>query len=165
MSPTTPKKCHLCGGETRVRFSAFHPGESGRASVRGFHVLDGGLSGRTATGPWSMGILRIRNGTAHRFFSPGERLRRLARRLDMHYYPSDRLHIFSKRPLSNWRLKLASHKSLNPARWPAPDGFRLSNRPHRCPDHAQVSHRTSRIRTGCVSGAICSTLRAAPPQA
>ncbi len=62
-----------------------------------------------APGQW--GYYAFETGQHIAFFSR-EGLRRLARRLDMHYYPSDRLHIFSKRPLSNWRLKLASHKSL-----------------------------------------------------
>lgn len=39
-------------------------------------------------------------------------LSRLAKRLGMHYYPSGRLHIFSKNALSAWRLKLASLKFL-----------------------------------------------------
>lgn len=37
-------------------------------------------------------------------------LRRLAQRLGMHYYPLGRLHLFSKRPLSRWRRKLAGQK-------------------------------------------------------
>lgn len=36
----------------------------------------------------------------------------LAKRLGMHYYPLGRIHVFSKRPLPDWKLKLASHKLL-----------------------------------------------------
>lgn len=39
-------------------------------------------------------------------------LARLAKRLDMTYYPLGRLHVFSKRSLSRWKLKFASHKLL-----------------------------------------------------
>lgn len=59
--------------------------------------------------PEQWGYYAFETGQHIAFFSR-QGLRRLARRLDMHYHPSGRLHIFSKRPLPSWRLKLASHR-------------------------------------------------------
>lgn len=70
-------------------------------------------------------------------------LARLAERLGMTYYPLGRLHVFSKRNLSRWKLKFASHKLLVVplalfAAW------RLGSRRGR--DQAIIRGRTSRIR-------------------
>ncbi|MBW8371828.1 MAG: class I SAM-dependent methyltransferase [Thiobacillus sp.] len=62
-------------------------------------------------GPTQWGYYSLDTGQHIAFFSR-QGLTRLAHRLDMHYYPLGRLHVFSKKPLSSWRLKLASHKLL-----------------------------------------------------
>lgn len=61
--------------------------------------------------PNQWGYYAFDTGQHIAFFSR-QGLRRLGRHLGMHYYPSGRLHIFSKRPLSNWRIRLASHALL-----------------------------------------------------
>lgn len=48
----------------------------------------------------------------HIAFFSRQGLARLAKRLDMAYYPLGRLHMFSRRSLPRWKLKLASHKLL-----------------------------------------------------
>lgn len=62
-----------------------------------------------APGQW--GYYAFDTGQHIAFFSR-RGLAGLARALDMHYYPLGRLHVFSKKPLSTWRLRLASHKLL-----------------------------------------------------
>ena len=48
----------------------------------------------------------------HIAFFSRQGLTRLARRLGMTYYPLGRLHVFSRKSLPRWKLKLASHKLL-----------------------------------------------------
>jgi hypothetical protein len=48
----------------------------------------------------------------HIAFFSRKGLSRLANRLEMHYFALGRLHVFSKKPLPTWRLKLASHKLM-----------------------------------------------------
>lgn len=62
-----------------------------------------------APGRW--GYYSFNTGQHIAFFSR-QGLARLAKRLDMTYYPLGRLHVFSKRNLSHWKLKFASHKLL-----------------------------------------------------
>jgi len=57
------------------------------------------------------GYYSLETGQHIAFFSR-RGLERLARRLDMHYYPLGRLHLFSKAPLPSWKLKLASQKLM-----------------------------------------------------
>lgn len=61
--------------------------------------------------PSHWGYYSLDTGQHIAFFSR-QGLARLAKRLDMHYYPLGRIHVFSKKPLPSWRLKLASHKLL-----------------------------------------------------
>lgn len=61
--------------------------------------------------PNKWGYYSLDTGQHIAFFSR-KGLSLLAQRLDMHYFPSGRLHIFSKKPLSSWKLKLASHKLM-----------------------------------------------------
>ena len=61
--------------------------------------------------PDKWGYYSFDTGQHIAFFSR-KGLSRLAKRLDMHYYPLGRLHVFSKQPLSLWKLKLASHKLM-----------------------------------------------------
>lgn len=58
-------------------------------------------------GKW--GYYSFNTGRHIAFFSRNG-LARLAKRLGMHYYPLGRLHLFSKKNLPSWRLKLACHK-------------------------------------------------------
>lgn len=61
--------------------------------------------------PGKWGYYSFDTGQHIAFFSR-KGLSHLATRLDMHYFPLGRLHIFSKKPLRLWKLKLASHKLL-----------------------------------------------------
>lgn len=61
--------------------------------------------------PEQWGYYALDSGQHIAFFSP-RGLARLAERLGMTYYPLGRIHLFSKKPLSRWRLRLASHKLL-----------------------------------------------------
>lgn len=61
--------------------------------------------------PSQWGYYSLETGQHIAFFSP-RGLTRLAHRLGMQYFPLGRLHIFSRKPLSPWRLKLASNKFL-----------------------------------------------------
>ncbi|HQT30366.1 MAG TPA: class I SAM-dependent methyltransferase [Thiobacillus sp.] len=62
-----------------------------------------------AAGKW--GYYAFGTGQHIAFFSR-KGLSLLAKRLDMHYFPLGRLHVFSKEPLVSWKLKLASHKLM-----------------------------------------------------
>lgn len=59
--------------------------------------------------PRDWGYFSFDTGQHIAFFSRNG-LSRLAGKLGLHYFPLGRIHIFSKNPLSAWRLKLASHK-------------------------------------------------------
>lgn len=61
--------------------------------------------------PHQWGYYSLETGQHIAFFSP-RGLTRLAHRLGMHHVPLGRLHVFSRRPLSPWRLRLASDKFL-----------------------------------------------------
>lgn len=61
--------------------------------------------------PGQWGYYAFDTGQHIAFFSR-QGLARLAKRLDMTYYPLGRLHVFSKKSLPRWKLKLASHKLL-----------------------------------------------------
>lgn len=70
-------------------------------------------------------------------------LARLAERLGMTYYPLGRLHVFSRKKLPHWKLKLASHKLLViPLALVAVS--RLGSR--RGPDQAIIRNRLNRVR-------------------
>ncbi|TAM43290.1 MAG: class I SAM-dependent methyltransferase [Burkholderiaceae bacterium] len=60
-------------------------------------------------GAWS--YYAFNTGQHIAFFSR-RGLASLAKRLSMNYYPLGRLHVFSKKNLPYWKLKLASHKLL-----------------------------------------------------
>lgn len=93
--------------------------------------------------PDQWGYYAFETGQHIAFFSR-RGLRHLARRLDMHYYPSGPLHIFSKRPLSSWRLKLAAHKLfVVPLALFA--GFRLGSRRGR--DQRALRRQTAQTQT------------------
>lgn len=61
--------------------------------------------------PHQWGYYALETGQHIAFFSP-RGLTRLAHRLDMHHIPLGRLHVFSRRPLLPWKLRLASNKFL-----------------------------------------------------
>jgi hypothetical protein len=61
--------------------------------------------------PNQWGYYALESGQHIAFFSP-RGLARLAEKLGMTYYPLGRIHLFSRKPLSRWRLKLASNKLL-----------------------------------------------------
>lgn len=61
--------------------------------------------------PGQWGYYALESGQHIAFFSP-RGLTRLAERLGMHYFPLGRIHLFSKKPLPRWRLRLASNKLL-----------------------------------------------------
>lgn len=61
--------------------------------------------------PARWGYYSLGTGQHIAFFSRTG-LTRLATRLGMHYYPMGRLHVFSRRPLSRWRIMLARRKML-----------------------------------------------------
>ncbi len=61
--------------------------------------------------PDAWGYYAFDTGQHIAFFSR-RGLTSLAKRLGMTYYPLGRLHVFSKKNLSYWKLKLASHKLL-----------------------------------------------------
>jgi len=61
--------------------------------------------------PNKWGYYSLNTGQHIAFFSR-KGLARLAQRLDMRYYPLGRLHLFSKKSLPGWKLKLASHKLM-----------------------------------------------------
>jgi hypothetical protein len=66
---------------------------------------------RTPPAPHGWGYYSFETGQHIAFFSRNG-LALLAKRLGMHYYPLGRIHVFSRRPLPGWKLKLASHKLL-----------------------------------------------------
>lgn len=61
--------------------------------------------------PNKWGYYSFDTGQHIAFFSR-KGLARLAKRLDMYYFALGRLHVFSKKPLPAWKLKLASHKLM-----------------------------------------------------
>ncbi len=61
--------------------------------------------------PGQWGYYALESGQHIAFFSP-RGLTRLAERLGMHHFPLGRIHLFSKKPLPRWRLRLASNKLL-----------------------------------------------------
>lgn len=61
--------------------------------------------------PNKWGYYSLDSGQHIAFFSP-QGLARLAKKLGMTYFPLGRIHVFSKKPLSPWKLKLASNKFL-----------------------------------------------------
>lgn len=62
-------------------------------------------------GPNEWGYYAFDTGQHIAFFSRNG-LSRLAKRLGMHYFALGRLHVFSKKPLPAWKLRLASHKLM-----------------------------------------------------
>ena len=48
----------------------------------------------------------------HIAFFSRKGLSRLANKLGLHYFPLGRLHVFSKKPMPAWKLRLASHKLM-----------------------------------------------------
>lgn len=61
--------------------------------------------------PNQWGYYSLETGQHIAFFSR-QGLTRLAHRLGMRYFPLGRIHVFSRKPLTPWKLKLASNKFL-----------------------------------------------------